>query len=131
MTEQHADQAPALTAQYEPPRACELVRERLAEADAVEHVPAHILADLDQILSEVLDLPQPGTSLDTEAVLDALPVGTVLRNGRGHVWVVDEAETDGTELRYAGAGVKDYYTTRVFLEMHGPFTVIWAPGGRA
>ncbi|MCI4659751.1 hypothetical protein [Cryobacterium zhongshanensis] len=63
--------------------------------------------------------------IDTVPALDALVVGDVIRNKRGHVWLVDDGETDGTEVRYLGAGVKDYRTGRVLLEVYGPFTLIF------
>jgi hypothetical protein len=67
-------------------------------------------------------------SLVSVPALDALPVGAVIRGiPHGGVWeVVDEA-TDGTEVRYVGAGLKDYHTARVLLELYGPFELIWTP----
>ena len=69
--------------------------------------------------------PAPLQTVDTVEALDALHTGTVIRSERGCVWLVDDKETDGTEMRYMGAGVNDYRTGRVLLKLHGPFAVIW------
>ena len=39
-------------------RALVLIRERLNELDAIEHVPLHIQADLEQLLVEAIDIPE-------------------------------------------------------------------------
>lgn len=67
-------------------------------------------------------------SLASIPALDALPVGAVIRGiPHGGVWEVVDETTDGTEVRYAGAGLKDYHTARVLLELYGPFELIWTP----
>lgn len=67
-------------------------------------------------------------SLASNPALDALPVGAVIRGiPHGGVWEVVDETTDGTEVRYAGAGLKDYHTARVLLELYGPFELIWTP----
>lgn len=65
----------------------------------------------------------------TETELNDLPLDTVIRGARGPVWVVSDEVTDGRELRYIGAGVKDFYTGHMLLELHGPFVVLSAEKG--
>lgn len=70
---------------------------------------------------------QAATPIDNVAALDDLPVGAVIRSTSGNVWLVADPETDGTELRYIGAGGGDYYNGRSVLALHGFLTVIWDP----
>ena len=67
-------------------------------------------------------------SLASIPALDALPVGAVIRGiPHGGVWEVVDETTDGGEVRFAGAGLKDYRTSRVLLSLYGPFELIWTP----
>lgn len=59
--------------------------------------------------------------------INALPIGAILRGKNGGVWEVDDEETDGTEVRYRGAGVKDYHTGAILLSLYGPITCVWTP----
>lgn len=74
--------------------------------------------------TEQVQVPTP---IDSLVDLDALPMGSVIRSDLGGVWLVDDPETDGTELRYIGAGVQDYYQGRSLLELYGSLFVIWDP----
>jgi hypothetical protein len=65
------------------------------------------------------------STIDTEAALDSLPEGAVIR-GLGHhgVWQV----TDGEDLkRYASAAGISYHTGKMLLELCGPFELLWTP----
>jgi len=75
-------------------------------------------------MSEVISTVE---TVATVNELNALPVGAVIRGDKGGVWVVDDPETDGTELRYAGAGIKSYYTGEMLATHWGPFTVLYRP----
>lgn len=73
----------------------------------------------------------PRSVVETVEDLDELPVGTVLRSNEGFVFVVDDEQTDGTELRYPSANYRGYRTGSTMLKVVGGLEVLFRPHATA